>query len=156
MQTETYCGIKPLTDKDIKDLVKSEADNLDFETTFNYLFDLSNADEADIKDAAPIEKIMWVVRHAHLNGLKKGITVYNDVVRQVLEEDNMKVDDIKIYPCFAAHSPKAEKMERKEQYFTEIGLLQSQIILDSRGNLIDGYTSYLLAVKHGIQLLIVK
>lgn len=63
----------------------------------------------------------------------------------------MRIDDIKIFPCFAEHSPKAEKLEQKEQYFMETGLLQSQIILDSRGNLIDGYTSYLLAVKHGIQ-----
>ena len=64
---------------------------------------------------------------------------------------DIPTDAIKIYPCFAAHSPKAEKMEQKEQYFTETGLLQSQIILDSRGNLIDGYTSYLLARAHGIQ-----
>ena len=63
----------------------------------------------------------------------------------------MKIEDIKIYPHFSAHEPKLEKMERKEQYFTETGLLQSQIILDSRGNLIDGYTSYLLARAHGIQ-----
>ena len=60
-------------------------------------------------------------------------------------------DTIKIFPCFATHSPKAEKMEQKERYFMETGLLQSQIILDSRGNLIDGYTSYLLAVKYGLQ-----
>ena len=33
----------------------------------------------------------------------------------------------------------------------ETGLLQSRIILDSQGNLIDGYTSYLLAKAHGIQ-----
>lgn len=64
---------------------------------------------------------------------------------------DIPTDEVKIYPCFAAHEPKLEKMEQKEQYFTETGLLQSQIILDSRGNLIDGYTSYLLAVKHGIQ-----
>lgn len=63
----------------------------------------------------------------------------------------MKISDIKIYPCFAAHQPKAEKLERKEQYFTETGLLQSQIIIDSQGNLIDGYTSYLLAKAHGIR-----
>lgn len=63
----------------------------------------------------------------------------------------MRTDDIKIYPCFAEHPPKAEKMERKEQYFTETGLLQSQIILDGTGTLIDGYTSYLLAVKHGLK-----
>lgn len=63
----------------------------------------------------------------------------------------MRIDDIKIYPCFASHEPKPEKIEQKEQYFTETGLLQSQIILDSRGSLIDGYTSYLLARAHGIQ-----
>ena len=61
------------------------------------------------------------------------------------------LDEIKIYPCFAAHEPKPEKMEQKAQYFTETGALQSQIILDSQGNLIDGYTSYLLAKTHGIQ-----
>lgn len=63
----------------------------------------------------------------------------------------MRIDDIKIFPCFAAHEPKPEKMEQKEQYFTETGLLQSQIILDSRGNLIDGYTSYLIAKARGIE-----
>ena len=42
-------------------------------------------------------------------------------------------------------------MGEKEQYFTETGLLQSEIILDSEGNLIDGYTSYLLAKAHGVQ-----
>ena len=65
-------------------------------------------------------------------------------------------DAIKIYPCFAAYFPKAQKMGQKEQYFMETGLLQSQIILDSQGNLIDGYTSYLLAVKHGIQCVPVR
>ncbi len=60
----------------------------------------------------------------------------------------MKIDEIKIYPCFAAHEPKPEKMQQKEQYFEETGALQSQIVLDSRGNLIDGYTSYLLARAH--------
>ena len=49
------------------------------------------------------------------------------------------------------HSPRAEKMEQKEQCFKETELLQSQIVLDSRGNLIDGYTSYLLAKAHGIR-----
>ena len=63
----------------------------------------------------------------------------------------MKIDDIKIYPCFAAHEPKPEKMRQKKQYFEETGSLQSEIVLDSGGHLIDGYTSYLLAKAHGIQ-----
>lgn len=66
-------------------------------------------------------------------------------------KQEMKVDDIKIYPCFAAHEPRPEKMQQKEQYFEETGALQSQIILDSRGNLIDGYTSYLIAKQQGIE-----
>ena len=77
------------------------------------------------------------------------------VIDNYLEKDEgarmMKIDEIKIYPCFAAHEPKPEKMEQKEQYFTETGALQSQIILDSQGNLIDGYTSDLRAKTHGIQ-----
>lgn len=72
-------------------------------------------------------------------------------VRASGEVVDIPTDEVKIYPCFAAHEPKPEKMQQKEQYFEETGLLQSQIILDSRGNLIDGYTSYLLAVKYGIQ-----
>ena len=75
---------------------------------------------------------------------QQGVRVSGEVV-------DIPTDEIKIYPCFAAHEPKPEKMEQKEQYFEETGLLQSQIILDSRGNLIDGYTSYLLARAHGIQ-----
>jgi len=67
------------------------------------------------------------------------------------DEQKMRIEDIKIFPCFAEHPPKAEKMEQKEQYFEETGALQSQIVLDGTGSLIDGYTSYLLAVKHGIQ-----
>ena len=62
----------------------------------------------------------------------------------------MKIDDIKIFSCFEAHPPKQEKMESKEKYFRETGCLQSEIILDGAGNLIDGYTSYLLAKAHGL------
>ena len=49
----------------------------------------------------------------------------------------MKIDDIKIFPCFSAHPPKQEKMESEEKYFRETGCLQSEIILDGAGNLID-------------------
>lgn len=77
------------------------------------------------------------------------------VIDNYLEKDEgarmMKVDDIKIYPCFSAQEPSPEKMQQKEQYFQETGRLQSTVILDSQGYLIDGYTSFLLARAHGIQ-----
>lgn len=68
----------------------------------------------------------------------------------------MNIDDIKIYPCFQEHPPKPEKMERKEQYFEETGVLQSEIVIDSDGFLLDGFTSFLIAEKHGIKCVPVR
>ena len=63
---------------------------------------------------------------------------------------NMRIDNIKIFPCFTEHPPKPEKMEHKDRYYQEHGFFESEIILDSSGYLIDGYTSYLLAVRYGV------
>lgn len=63
----------------------------------------------------------------------------------------MNIEGIKIFQCFRENPPKPGKMMKKEQYFNETGLLQSEIVLDSGNHLINGYTSYLLALKHGIE-----
>ena len=68
------------------------------------------------------------------------------------EAFTIPTDDIKIFPCFAEHPPGADKMQSKARYFAEKGDLQSHIILDGENNLIDGYTSYLLARQQGIRL----
>lgn len=83
--------------------------------------------------------------------IRKVFITINHYLEKAEGKREMKVDDIKIYPCFAAHEPKPEKMQQKEQYFEETGALQSQIIIDNRGNLIDGYTSYLIARQQGIE-----
>ena len=64
--------------------------------------------------------------------------------------DIMRTDHIKIFPCFTEHPPKPEKMERKDQYYQAHGSFESEIIIDGTGNLIDGYTSYLLAIRYGM------
>ena len=67
------------------------------------------------------------------------------------ELKGMRTDHIEVFQCFRENPPKPGKMMKKEQYFNETGLLQSEIVLDSGNHLIDGYTSYLLALKHGIE-----
>lgn len=62
----------------------------------------------------------------------------------------MKIDDIKIYPCFEAHPPKPEKMEQKKWDYAQHGLQNADIVLDSRNYLIDGYTYYLIARNYGL------
>lgn len=62
----------------------------------------------------------------------------------------MLLKDIKIYPCFWETPPSEEKMARKRQYLKESGAFQSDIIVNGENYLIDGFTSYLLAVEYGI------
>lgn len=81
---------------------------------------------------------------------------YQQGVQASGEVVDIVADEVRIYPCFWSHEPKSEKMRQKEQYFEETGALQSQIILDGNGYLIDGFTSYLLAKKHGIQTVPVR
>lgn len=62
----------------------------------------------------------------------------------------MKIDDIKIYSCFEAHPPRAEKYEAKSWQYAKSGMEEFDIVLDSRNYLIDGYCGYLLAREHGL------
>lgn len=106
------------------------------------------------------QRMQWkrtVIEHAKSLGpsvcgfIRKTLMVIDNYLEKDEGVEMMRTDAIKIYPCFAAHKPKPGKMQKKEQYFEETGAFPSQIVLDSRGNLIDGYTSYLLAKAHGIQ-----
>lgn len=71
-------------------------------------------------------------------------------------EQKIRIEDIKIYPCFQETPPGERKMEMNEQYFIKTGILKSEIILDSDNYLIDGYTSYLLAKQQGIDYVPVR
>lgn len=69
---------------------------------------------------------------------------------------SMPLEVIQLYPCFIERPPKEDKVERKEKHFEETGILQSPIILNSDNYLIDGFTSYLLAKRQGIQYVPVR
>lgn len=71
-------------------------------------------------------------------------------IRREKGQITMKTNEIRIFPCFAAHPPKPEKMESKDLYYQAHGSFESEIIIDRAGNLIDGYTSYLLAIRYGV------
>ena len=68
----------------------------------------------------------------------------------------MFIGDIKILPCFKATPPKPEKLERRERHCLEHGKFESVIVVDGAGNLIDGYTTYLLAGKYGLEYVPVR
>lgn len=88
------------------------------------------------------------------SGKDFGIRI-NDMLKEIAQirrekgQITVKTDEIRIFPCFAAHPPKPEKMESKDLYYQAHGSFESEII-DGAGNLIDGYTSYLLAIRYGV------
>ena len=62
-----------------------------------------------------------------------------------------KFKDIKIKDEFIKRPPSKKKMSQKWRYYRETGKLNSPIILDENLYLVDGYTSYLIAIADGIK-----
>lgn len=84
--------------------------------------------------------------------IERGMAVENSPVQNPVI-GYMKIaflNDIIIPDILSTPNPK--KMEKKEQYFLDNGVFQSEIILDGQYNLVNGYTSYLLAQKYGMKL----
>ena len=53
--------------------------------------------------------------------------------------------DIDIPINFLRHHPRQEKMEQKWAYYRQTGEFESQILLNRNFELVDGYTSYIIA-----------
>lgn len=74
----------------------------------------------------------------------------------------IRLSSIKISQDFINHMPKSDKLAAKydytknqlhinRKYNTNRNIFQSPIILDKKYNLVDGYTSYLIAKMFGIK-----
>ncbi len=83
----THC-IKPLADEEVQSIMKAEAGRLDIQTTFDYFTDLVEADTEEVEGHNNLEKMMWIVRHAHLNGFGKALRAYNDAVKEAVRNEN--------------------------------------------------------------------
>ena len=66
---------------------------------------------------------------------------------------NFNLKDIKIKQKFKIKKKNNHKMKCKINYYRNTGCLESDIVLDEDGYLIDGYTSYLIAEADGIKKL---
>ena len=64
---------------------------------------------------------------------------------------DFQIKDIIITEDFKNTTPGSRKMERAEQRYIRTGELQTVIVVNDENVLIDGYITYLLAVKYGIK-----
>lgn len=63
----------------------------------------------------------------------------------------MKLNKIKIKDSFKKAEPKGWKMRERWIYYRQMGKLYSPIVVNGRGYLVDGYTSYLIAKEDGLK-----
>lgn len=66
---------------------------------------------------------------------------------------DFRIKDIVISEDYKSTLPREDKQERAEQRYLQTGELPTNIVVNDSDVLIDGYITYLLAVKHGIKQL---
>ena len=78
METERLAPVAHLTEVEITNLTAVIADNLTYEATVDYFHAMVQADEKAVEGGSRIDKILWFIRHAYLDGFRKGIETYNE------------------------------------------------------------------------------
>ena len=63
----------------------------------------------------------------------------------------MKINKIKINYYFKKAKPAEWKMQERWEYYRKTGELHSPIVVNEKGYLVDGYTSYLIAKADGLK-----
>lgn len=80
MNTENPIIIKPFTDAEITDLVNTRAEELTYDRTFDFFYELIETDKDAMEGSSPMDKMLWLTRHAYLSGFEQGIRIYNDMI----------------------------------------------------------------------------
>lgn len=80
MVAENPIPIKPLTETEIAELVNVKAEELTYDRTVDFFYELIEADKEAMKDGSPLDKMLWLVRHAFLSGFEQAIKLYNEMI----------------------------------------------------------------------------
>ena len=80
MVAENSIVIKPFTETEIAGLVNTMAEGMTYDKAFDFFYELIQADKEAMKDGAPLDKMLWLVRHALLSGFEQGIKLYNEMI----------------------------------------------------------------------------
>ena len=51
-----------------------------YDRTVDFFYELIEADKEAMKDGSPLDKMLWLVRHAFLSGFEQAIKLYNEMI----------------------------------------------------------------------------
>lgn len=81
--------------------------------------------------------------------IDKQFAVINELIDEIYKMKNTKIVDIKEIKIPKKFSkPKSAKMKNRIEYYNTYKRFEVPIIIDEDNNLIDGYTTYLIAKKY--------
>ena len=86
--------------------------------------------------------------------IRMQFSIINDLtddLKKINKVKIMRIKDIRIPKEF--QKPRTEKMNERIEYFKKNQNFETQIVVDKDNNLIDGYTTYLIAKKYGINFI---
>lgn len=84
------------------------------------------------------------------------IKLQESIINALMNETAVEVEISKIKVPKNFSKPNQKKMQKKIQYYKENHKFESQIVIDLNYNLLDGYTSYLIAKNYNKATVIVK
>lgn len=76
---------KPLTDEEIKKCVHSVQEGMTPDKAIQFVHDMTEADKEAAEGMQPIEKIIYSIRHAYIAGFEQGLTIYNEMYKEMLK-----------------------------------------------------------------------
>jgi len=85
--------------------------------------------------------------------------IYRILLNKILEKYNQEfidLDRIWITGAFERSKVGKKKMQEKRRFYKKYGFFKEQIIINQYNELIDGYTSYLLAKKEKYKEVVVS
>lgn len=80
---------------------------------------------------------------------QKDINELSKIFNRPLEGEIVKIGNIKIPYRFT--EPNKNKLLKREDYYKKYGYFRSTIVLNKDNLLVDGYTTYILALNHGYE-----
>lgn len=85
---------------------------------------------------------------------EKPVELKNSLVNRPLEGEIVKIENIKV-PCnFKA--PHKQKLQERKEYYNKHKYFKRPLILDEQNYIVDGYTTYLLALNMGFTYITIQ
>lgn len=85
---------------------------------------------------------------------QRAIKIDNSLVSRPLEGEIVRINNIKVPYTFKA--PNKQKLQERKEYYNKYKYFKNPLVLDKQNYIVDGYTTYLLALNMGFSYITIQ